>query len=72
VRAARDAERSKAAKDPLAANESVQADFDKYRMTEIVVELQPITISDDELKEAKITPALLAPILHYLKPPAKK
>jgi hypothetical protein len=31
-----------------------------------------MTISDEELKEAKITPALYAPIKAYLSPPPAK
>jgi len=71
-RHARDGERAKSAKDPMAAAQAVQDDWDAFRLAVVTVDLQPLTLTDDELKEAKITPGLYAPILHYLTATAAK
>ena len=70
VKAARDSEKAKKTKDVAEASDTVQADWDNYRHSKVPggVLLQPITLSDDEIKEAKVTPALLAPLLRFLTP----
>lgn len=65
-RSARDSERAKAAKDPLDASQRAQDDWDHFRLSEVTLDLQPLALTDDEVKEAKITPGIYAPILHYL------
>lgn len=71
IRANSESQKAAASKDPISAKEAVEADFANYRTTLITVELQPLSLSDDEIKEAKITPAIYSPILHYLSPPKK-
>lgn len=74
VRYNREQERAKSSKDPVTDLEKLDADMEKYgRSDKVTLDLQPITLSDEEIKEAKITPALLAPIKHYLSvSPSKK
>lgn len=52
----------------LKESEKIQNDWDKFRMATMTLDLQPMVITEDEIKEAKITPAVYAPIRHYLSP----
>lgn len=70
--AARDLERASKEKDANPATDAVQKKWDDYRVSEVTLDLQPMTpLTEQEVKDSKITPALLAPIQHYLYP-AKK
>jgi hypothetical protein len=57
----------------VAGLEATQANWDSYRKAEVqpTPDLQPLSLSDEEIKEAKVTPGILAPILHYLSPSKK-
>lgn len=46
-------------------------DFDAKSDEVVEIDLSPIEISRDEIKEAKIAPKVLAPILRWLRPPKK-
>jgi hypothetical protein len=59
--------------DQLKEADRIQANWDTFRKATLPLDLQPLTLTDDEIKESKMTPALYAPILHYLSPqPAAK
>lgn len=61
--------RAQSSKDIASAQESAVADWDKFRLSEVPIKLVPlIPFTDQELKDAHITPALLSPIQHYLFP----
>lgn len=68
----RDSERAKADKDPIAAQEAVQANWDYFRHSKITVNFVMLTpFTGQEITDAKITPAIIAPIAHFLFPPKK-
>lgn len=61
--------RANAAKDIPTEMEKALKEWDSYRQAVVPVALVPLTpFTDQELKDAKITPALLSPIQHYLFP----
>ena len=73
IAAAEASQRAVSAKDSEAAREKAQADWTAFTESEITVDLQPLNLpfTDDEIKAAKITPDVYAPIKHFLSP-AKK
>lgn len=66
--------RANASKDVAGAMEAAIAKFDAYRLAVVgPIDLVPLTpFTDQEIKDAGITPALLAPIAHYLYPAKTK
>ena len=72
AKANRDNDRAKSAKDPIAAAEAVQTNWDNFRHAEVSIDFVMLTaFTDQEIKDAKITPAIIAPIAHFLFPPKK-
>lgn len=61
--------RANVSKDMATGVEKALADWDAFRVAVVPLELIPLTpFTDQEIRDAKITPALLAPIQHYLFP----